>query len=80
MKENILNCMKTKAYRPMRLHELSEAMEIKPGQKKGFRELLMEMEKEGLVMVTRSETVWYSGKNGIYDRNSERSLERIWFR
>jgi ribonuclease R len=64
MKENILNCMKTKAYRPMRLHELSEAMEIEPEQKKEFRELLMEMEKEGLVMVTRSERYGIPEKMG----------------
>ncbi|MDW7670135.1 MAG: ribonuclease R [Bacillota bacterium] len=64
MKEKILNCMKTKAYRPMRLHELSEAVEVEPEQKKGFRELLMEMEKEGLVMVTRSERYGIPEKMG----------------
>ena len=54
MKEKILNCMKTRAYRPMLLNELSHALDIEREQNKMFRELMDEMEKEGLVMTTRS--------------------------
>lgn len=65
MKENVLTCMKTTAYRPMKLHELMEAMEIGADQKKAFQEMLVEMEKEGLVMSTRSKRYGIPEKMGF---------------
>ena len=64
MKREILNCMQTTAYRPMKIYELMEAMEISVDQKKPFQDTLDEMEKEGLVMSTRSQRYGIPEKMG----------------
>lgn len=64
MKEKVLTCMKTTAYRPMKIHELMEAMEIGSDQKKALQEILSDMEKEGFVMSTRSQRYGIPEKMG----------------
>lgn len=65
MKQKLLTCMKTTAYRPMKMHELMEDMEISGDQKKAFQNTLVEMEKEGLVMSTRSQRFGVPEKMGF---------------
>jgi len=52
-KEKILEFMREKAYRPLIFKELVKAFSISPEQRRSFRELLKEMEKEGLIVKTR---------------------------
>lgn len=53
LKEQVITCMKTSAYRPMLIHELMEALEIHKSQRKMFQEVLEQLVQEGLVMQTR---------------------------
>lgn len=52
-KEKMLEFMREKACRPLTFKEMVKAFSIPPGQRRSFRELLKDMEKEGLIIKTR---------------------------
>ena len=54
IKEKLLDYMERSAYKPMLKKELMEAFDIDKGQRKEFGETLKDMEKEGLIIQTKS--------------------------
>ena len=64
LKARLLICMKTKAYRPMRINELAEALELEASETNNLQTLLDHMEKEGLVMKTRNQRYGIPEKMG----------------
>ncbi|MCH3965149.1 MAG: ribonuclease R [Clostridium sp.] len=52
--ETILNFMKEKAYKPMDIKELEKVFAIRKDEKKEFKKILRNMEKEGYIVKTRT--------------------------
>ncbi len=64
IKETIVSFMKEQAYRPLLLEELMEELNIDQDQKKMFKKILEEMEKDGQIMRNRHQRYGIPEKMG----------------
>ncbi|MDP4147149.1 MAG: ribonuclease R [Bacillota bacterium] len=55
IRETIVNFMEEQAYKPMDIQELASIFDIRRSEMKDFKKLLKGMEKDGLIVKTRSE-------------------------
>ena len=65
IKENLISYMKEKAYKPMDIHELSKAFDVKKSEFKGFESVIKEMEKNGEILRTRTNHFGIPDKMGL---------------
>lgn len=55
IQDNIINFMQEQAYKPMEMKELARVFDIKGSELEDFRKVLNYMEKDGLIVKTRTE-------------------------
>ncbi|URZ05432.1 ribonuclease R [Clostridium felsineum] len=65
IRESILEFMREQAYKPMNIKELSEVFTIEKADYKIFKELLKNMEKEGLIIKNRTDHFGLPEKMGL---------------
>lgn len=65
IKDKILEFMDEKAYKPMKLDELISSFKISRDEIKMFKDVLKSMEKEGLIIKTRTEHYGLTDKMGL---------------
>ena len=65
IREDLINYMKEKAYKPMEIHDLSKVFAIKKSQFKEFEKVIKEMENSGEILRTRTNHFGIPDKMGV---------------